>query len=167
MKKNFFPLCIMPTLSYPSLHTRYSRSVIACAFEERITQIILVFHSLNRTFAAVKETTRRYYSAWVLLAVFLPMLVLSSLHVHPVSLEATHRCEECVHHKHHSDHIGTMTTCSFDCVLCQFLTLPFLAATAVIFTANIHQHRSPLIVEDQRVVKQARGLVSLRAPPVR
>ena len=46
----------------------------------------------------MKETARRYYSSLVLLAVFLPMLVLSSLHVHPLAHPDGNHCEECVHH---------------------------------------------------------------------
>lgn len=73
--------------------------------------------------AKMKETTKRHISAIVLLAVFLPMLVLSSLHVHPETHLEDEHCEECMHHVPHAGHMGSQTTCSFDCVLCQFPTL--------------------------------------------
>ena len=114
----------------------------------------------------MKETGKRYYSSWVLLAVFLPMLVLSSLHVHPARHAEADPCDECLHHLPHSGHIGTLSTCSFDCVLCQFLTLPFLIAEAVVLGAKLFVHIAPHHIEKQSVVSRERGFVFLRAPPV-
>ena len=102
----------------------------------------------------------------MLLAVFLPMLVLSSFHVHSVAHHESGFCKECVNHLPHAGHIGSQTVCSFDCVLCQFFTLPFLAAAAVILVVNIVLRSAPLFADDQRVVSRERGFVSLRAPPV-
>lgn len=130
---------------------------------------LLVFHTICTTFACtnmkMKETTRRYYSSWVLLAVFLPMFVLSSLHVHPQAHYEEDYCEECLHHLPHAGHISSQTFCAFDCVLCQFLTLPFLIAAAVVFTAKNPIHIAPHRVENQCVVERERGFVFLRAPP--
>ena len=114
----------------------------------------------------MKETMKRYYSSWVLLAVFLPMLVLSSLHVHPEAHLEEGYCKECVHHLPHAGHFGSQTTCSFDCVLCQFLTLPFLMATAVVLTAKRIIHIAPLCQVEQGVVAGVGGIVFGRAPPV-
>jgi len=115
----------------------------------------------------VKETARRYYSSWVLLAVLLPMLIFSSLHVHPASHTGGDHCEECVHHLPHAGHISSQTFCSFDCVLCQFLTMPFLVAAAVVFVPRVLFYVAPYGSETQRVVSRTRGFVCLRAPPAR
>ena len=108
---------------------------------------------------------KRYYSSWVLLAVFLPMLALSSLHVHPEAHLEEGYCKECVHHLPHAGHFGSQTTCSFDCVLCQFLTLPFLVAPVVVFVFNLKFSFVPFFVSDQRVVCNMKGANHLRAPP--
>ena len=114
----------------------------------------------------MKETARRYYSSLVLLAVFLPMLVLSSLHVHPLAHPDGNHCEECVHHVPHAGHFSCVTVCSFDCVLCQFLTLPFLIAPMVVFTAKRFIHITPQCRTAQGVVAGVRDVVFGRAPPV-
>lgn len=114
----------------------------------------------------MKETMKRYYSSWVLLAVFLPMLVLTSLHVHPEAHLEEGYCKECVHHLPHAGHFGSQTSCSFDCVLCQFLTLPFLVAPVVVFIAKEFLHIAPLYPEEQSVVSRERSFVFLRAPPM-
>lgn len=114
----------------------------------------------------MKETTRRYYSSLVLLAVFLPMLLLSSFHVHPQSHVEGDYCKECVHHLPHAGHMGSLSVCSFDCVLCQFLTLPFLIAPMLVFTAKRFIHITPQCRTAQGVVAGVRGVVFGRAPPV-
>ena len=102
----------------------------------RKTQIYLVFRSICTTFAAVKPM-RRQISAWILLAVFLPMLVLSSLHIHEISQTTDTECTDCVHHNCHG-HLTATATWAHDCVLCQFLTLSMLTATVVAVTVYKH-----------------------------
>lgn len=114
----------------------------------------------------MKMTTRRHISAVVLLAVFLPMFLLSSFHVHPEAHWDGESCEECVHHLPHAGHISNLTVCSFDCVLCQFLTLPFLLAPVVVFTAKRWIHIAPQCRTEQGVVAGVGGVVFGRAPPV-
>ena len=114
----------------------------------------------------MKETMKRYYSSLVLLAVFLPMLVLSSLHVHPeVHLDEDY-CKECVHHLPHAGHFGSQTSCSFDCVLCQFLTLPFLMAPTLALKVNRIIHIASQYETEQGVASGVRGVVFGRAPPL-
>lgn len=103
----------------------------------------------------------------MLLAVFLPMFVVSSLHVHPVAHSATDECEECVHHLPHAGHIGSVAIgCFSDCVLCQFLSLPFLTASAVVLSVVLPTYLFPFHFGDQHVLCGVKGIVSLRAPPV-
>ena len=109
---------------------------------------------------------RRQISSWVLLAVFLPMVLLSSLHVHPEAHLEGDDCKECVHHVPHAGHFGSQTLCSFDCVLCQFLALPFLMAPVIVFKVNRFVHIAPRCVVRQDVAEGMGGFVFGRAPPV-
>lgn len=113
----------------------------------------------------MKLTTKRHISAVVLLAVFLPMLLLSSFHVHSEAYLEEGSCEECVHHVPHTGHFTSGTVCGFDCVLCQFLMLPFLLAPAVIFNAKSFIHIAPRCRVEQGVVLGVGGAVFGRAPP--
>ncbi|MBO7635095.1 MAG: hypothetical protein J6S89_00785 [Paludibacteraceae bacterium] len=72
---------------------------------------------------------RRILSARLLLLVFLPMMVLSLLHIH----EESHllSCDECAHNITHPGHFTEASHQSFDCILCQFLSLPYMMAGVV------------------------------------
>lgn len=76
--------------------------------------------------------TKRRVAVWVLLSVFVPMLVLSSLHVHQSASEAAAvSCSDCANHIAHAGHLSLQTVHSTSCVLCQFVSLPFVLATAL------------------------------------
>ena len=79
----------------------------------------------------MKQELRRHIASWLLLAVFVPMLVLSSVHIHDEVETITTECADCVHHNCHG-HIAAMTTWAHDCVLCQFLTLTMLTAAIMV-----------------------------------
>ena len=79
------------------------------------------------TFARMNQETRRHIASWMLLAVFVPMLLLSSVHVHETGETIETECADCVHHNCHG-HLTAMATWAHDCVLCQFLTFSMLAA---------------------------------------
>jgi len=81
---------------------------------------------------------RRHIASWLLLAVFVPMVALSSLHVHEEhAAAAMAECADCVHHSCHG-HLSQTASWVHDCVLCQFLTLTMLTAAAVAVTVYIH-----------------------------
>ncbi|MBQ9525609.1 MAG: hypothetical protein IJR69_10905 [Bacteroidaceae bacterium] len=85
--------------------------------------------------------TKRYIASWVLLTVFLPTLLLSSLHIHHVSEDET-SCTACVQHQCHG-HLSQFSGSLHHCVLCQFLTLSFVAGTAgtVVFLSFVCSQR--------------------------
>ena len=85
----------------------------------------------------MKQTAKRHIASWLLLAVFLPMLMLSSLHFHEVSQTIETECSDCVHHSCHG-HMTATASWSHDCVLCQFLTLLMLAAIMMAVTIYVH-----------------------------
>ena len=71
------------------------------------------------------ELKRRIISI-LLLAVFLPALVASSVHRHhPDGHEGTVECVDC---HHQSGHLATGAQGLDECLLCQFLGLPFVIA---------------------------------------
>lgn len=108
--------------------------------------------------------TKRHIAAWVLLAVIVPMLVLSSVHVHGDSNYYNSLADECVQHHCHG-HLGQQTVSLHECVLCQFLSLPLLfVAIATLIKYNkvgkIHfAQRQSIVLLD------ACGIPTLRAPP--
>lgn len=116
-------------------------------------------------FAAVNTKARRKLAAWGLLAVFVPMLIIASLHVHS-SAEgiAASTCAECVHH-HCGGHLGQQTPSLHACVLCQFLTLPMMAT--VVAAIILYKKVSKILFAQRKSVVHLDGcgIISLRAPP--
>ena len=82
---------------------------------------------------------RRQLFARILLSVFVPMMLLSALHVHEEALSP--ECEQCAQHISHAGHLSAADSHTYNCVLCQFLTLPFIPAVVVgsLFLFIIHQ----------------------------
>lgn len=113
----------------------------------------------------VKLDNSRHIASWLLLAVFVPMLMLSSLHVHEDGDEAmTTECVDCVHHSCHG-HLTQMATWTHDCVLCQFLTLTFIAFAAIIILVPCKMVGGSIDALCHNVCVAYSGIVGLRAPP--
>ena len=127
-------------------------------------QLTAHFSLIIRNFAPVNSKTKRHIAAWVLLAVFVPMLLLSSVHIHPHTALLADSCTECVHH-HCDGHLGQQSVVHHDCVLCQFLTLPaqFVAVATIVIVSGAT--RLPMDVRQYQVGAAFRGIVGLRAPP--
>ncbi|MBR4729239.1 MAG: hypothetical protein IK075_03155 [Prevotella sp.] len=113
----------------------------------------------------MKLTTKRHIASWMLLAVFVPMLVLSSLHVHKASSSvAETECSDCVHHNCHG-HLAQTTIAIHDCVLCQFLTLKMLAVAIVAVTLYIHVCRIYYAQPLRSDYAACCGIIVTRGPP--
>ena len=113
----------------------------------------------------MKTRTRRYLASWLLLAVFLPMLLLSSVHMHQHNRSVTDsECIDCFHHNCHG-HLSQTAAWSHDCVLCQFLTLTMLTASSVVIALFIHV--SPKHYAQPLYGSQAGGcgMIVTRGPP--
>ncbi|MBR2203099.1 MAG: hypothetical protein IJ914_02710 [Prevotella sp.] len=80
-------------------------------------------------YSRYSRSVKRRFFARLLLLVFVPMLMMSVLHVHECNSIQT--CSDCAHHVSHSGHLTAVASCDYDCVLCQFLSLPFVMALAV------------------------------------
>ena len=117
------------------------------------------------TFAAVKLDNRRHIASWLLLAVFVPMLIFSCIHVHEeVSVGADTECADCVHHSCHG-HLTSTASWAHDCVLCQFISLTFVAA-AVAAVAVVFNVLWILYAPKQYAIySTTRGCIVTRGPP--
>lgn len=73
--------------------------------------------------------------ARVLLAIFVSTIVLSALHRHESVSTVAADCTECAHHVHHY-HLATATTGIHDCLLCQFITLNYIARQSHCYRAD-------------------------------
>ena len=112
----------------------------------------------------MKLTLRRKIASWGLLAVIVPMVMLSSMHVHESHSSALTECAACVAHHCHG-HIAQAALSFDDCVVCQFLSLTFVAAVlaAVAFFFNvlwIHYAQRP-----GSICKACLGKNITRGPP--
>lgn len=116
-------------------------------------------------FAAMKMENRRYIASWLLLAVFVPMLLLSSVHMHESTESTEVTCIDCLHN-HCGGHLTQTTVHLDDCVLCQFLTLPMFVAVAVVVALVLKKGVRLYAMNHCRIVAVACGVISLRGPPV-
>lgn len=108
---------------------------------------------------------KRRISAWLLLSVFLPVMLFSSLHVHAEAPDSS-ACLECINHIPHHGHLSLDTIHLNDCLLCHFASLPFLAAV-VIMVIMISAKRAVTTVQPSGKLQLAAcRLNSSRAPPV-
>ena len=115
-------------------------------------------------FVALNVNTKRHIASWLLLAVFVPMLLLSSLHIHETVQSELTSCAECVQH-HCGGHLGQQAIALHACVLCQFLTLPMLAvAVATLLIFNNVCKAAPVTWRRSVCVAHL-SMVGLRGPP--
>ena len=114
----------------------------------------------------MKEKTSRKIASWLLLAVFLPMLVFSSLHIHENQLTTGEECTECVNHQPHAGHFSTSMSFYDSCVLCQFISLSYLAVAIVTVVAYQQVRNLRPIICPYHAQRDLKGMVGLRAPPV-
>jgi len=106
---------------------------------------------------------KRHIASWVLLAVFVPMLLLSSVHIHNRGQVAA-VSHPCVHH-HCGGHLGQSTNTMDTCVLCQFLSLQFVAV-AVATVVLYNKIKKITYAQRERVFHfDVCGIPTLRAPP--
>lgn len=115
-------------------------------------------------FADMNGMTKRHIASWVLLAVYLPMLLISSLHTHERAVEGETTCAECVQHQCHG-HLLQLSDEIHQCVLCQFLTLPCVAAVVRTIACHLTPRSILHAAFSEAIRPMACGFISLRAPP--
>lgn len=108
--------------------------------------------------------TKRHIASWVLLAVYLPMLLLSSLHIHRIKRFYEVECAACVQHQCHG-HLVQLSEGMHQCVLCQILTLTYVATTESVLHCYHPQQKAVYACYRQTPCLTYTGFTSLRAPP--
>lgn len=106
------------------------------------------------------EHRRRIY-AWLLLLVFVPALVATSLHIHEGTAEVD--CELCLHHVRHAGHLEAYH--AVDCPLCQFAGLPYIAAAVMAIAVAVRALHAVYADSDGFPCVGVCGIKSTRAPP--
>ena len=117
----------------------------------------LLCSSFFRTFAAeyMKLANKRHMAAWMLLAVFVPILLLSSIHIHETGETTTTECNDCVHHSCHGhlssvaswdpvpdvDYVGSR--CDGCYVICSCMYQELCPALVRFSHQQLWQHRNP------------------------
>ena len=112
----------------------------------------------------MKMERKRQLASWALLALFLPMLVLSSFHVHETTKSLDYECNECVQHHCHG-HIAELSTTIHDCVLCQFQTFSFVAAVVLTVICFNKESKVHYAHRQSNPHLDVCGIPQLRAPP--
>lgn len=108
--------------------------------------------------------TKRHISAWLLLSVYLPMLLLSSLHIHDAGQEGEATCHECVQHQCHG-HLSQFSGDLHQCVLCQILTLSFVATAVGMMLLSLPRRSMLYAAFSQAPCFRSCHSVRLRGPP--
>lgn len=115
----------------------------------------------------MKEATKISLFASVLLAVFLPMVLISSVHIHKeaAAFGSESECIECTKHIPHPAHYSSHITKPEHCLYCQFLNSQYLVAAVAEITN--YQKTSPFIFATLSTAMTAVpcGKPSCRAPP--
>ena len=111
-------------------------------------------------------TRRQRLFAWMMLSVYVPMVLLASLHVHSLNdFSKAIDCEECHTAVHHSGHITASNHHIDECLSCRFLStqidVPRMVADLVVKQTAVHLE---FFLACEPVVR-AVAEPSLRAPP--
>ncbi len=114
----------------------------------------------------MKQMQKRTWAARLLLLVFLPILTFSSLHTHQYAVGVEGDCYECANHLPHGGHISLQTIHIHDCVLCQFVSLSFVAATTLVLAVARQVDIVLLFTQTPQCLSAAYRPHSPRAPPV-
>ena len=104
-------------------------------------------------------------AARVLLAVYLPLLLLTMLHVHRPAAYVEDVCAQCVHHEPHAGHISSHTPSLHECVVCQLTTLQYIAPAAVVFAVLLVVNSGNVLGRVRRVPVVSIACRLSRAPP--
>lgn len=113
----------------------------------------------------MKRLDKTYVSAWVLLSVFIPMVLLSSLHIHPELLNDPELCPDCIEHTVHNGHITTVKG-AIDCPLCAFQASVYQSAEIIeVITGQQVSHLVTAYAMPSVTIVEI-GVKQCRAPPV-
>lgn len=109
--------------------------------------------------------TVRRFSAWVLLSVFLPTMLVLSLHYHTYSPQNTEICSECVQHKAHAGHISIQHQGIGDCPICQLHGMSYVKPAINTVGALSTVVTCVALASIEKTAYAPAWVVNLRAPP--
>ena len=112
----------------------------------------------------MKAKTKRTRSAWLLLSVFVSMMMLSALHRHETDPVVTPTCADCAHHVHHG-HLTTGSVSMHECLLCQFISFSYVAATTLAIALPSASIMASLFRQTTFCCQQVGSYRFTRAPP--
>lgn len=93
------------------------------------------------------------------------MLLLSSLHIHPIQHSTVgEECADCVQH-HCEGHIAQQVQTIHDCVLCQFLSLPMVVAATQDGIQIDDRCNTGYAQCQQTLLVRTLGIIVTRGPP--
>lgn len=115
-------------------------------------------------FAAMSINAKRKTASWILLAIFLPMLLLASLHTHDSNASSHHSSIECVDH-HCSGHLIPYSANSHVCVVCQIMTFSVLLVSTISVCVPFSYFQSTKARKRFCVSFSLVGVKGMRAPP--
>ncbi len=120
---------------------------------------------MKRRHIHIDITRRQRWFAWAILMVYVPMVLLASLHVHSLNEFSTAVDCQCHTAVHHSGHITVGSHHIDECLSCRFLNtqidVPRTVATLVVKQVAVHlEFFLPV-----KPVVRAVAHPSLRAPP--
>ncbi len=109
----------------------------------------------------------RMRAAWLLLAIYVPLLLAVSLHRHNGCGEAAavEYCRECAHNIRHGGHIAAQQTTAHECVLCQLQSMPCMVPLTLLSLSAPAIRATRVVRQSARVKPCACRRATLRAPP--
>ena len=113
----------------------------------------------------MKMNRRTRISAWILLAAFLPLLVVSSFHTHRLPSAEADVCHQCVAHEAHPAHLGVPVVTVHDCVFCHLMSFQYLGSAALLAAVLLPVSVAVSMGVPSAVVAGRVCRPSLRAPP--
>ena len=126
----------------------------------------LLLWRMKRECSHIDFSRRQKLFAWIILSVYVPMVLLSSVHLHSMQEYAeTVKCDLCQSAVHHSGHFISSPQQHDECLSCRFLTTQVdIPKTSVCFIAKQTVNKIEYFQATEPVV-QVVAQPSLRAPP--
>lgn len=121
---------------------------------------------MRRKFTHNGVTRRQRLFAWIILSVYVPMVMLASLHVHSLNdFSKVVDCDQCNTAVHHSGHITASQHHIDECLSCRFLSTQIDVPRMV--TSFVVKQVAVQLETFQATEPIVRAVVhlSLRAPP--
>jgi len=103
--------------------------------------------------------------ARALLAVFVPVMLMSLTHIHESTFHEE-MCVDCVNHLPHAGHITGHQISLDECLLCQFISVPYTTSGVVALLVVALTFFTLLVGNDCVLLATFQSSRSVRAPPM-